>query len=312
MQKWKAPFNPFKSRTFLIWFMSYIAILIVPLMLFVGVYFQFVRATKEEALAVRQNMLWQFSQLFDQSLRDIEKLPIHMGNDSAMQMIFSNNSPLPRESIVFSRYLLQKKLKEYCLLNSMLEDIFWYDDAAKTILSKDNFSGGLIPFFLVVDGLGLTGSIWALIIPYAVSMYNIIIMRTSFSSIPVSLEESARIDGANDFFILFRIILPLSMPVVAVMILFYGVGHWNSWFAAVIFLRDRKLFPLQLILREILVTNDVSKMMAVRELTAADEQLYRMLIKYSTIVVASLPIVCIYPFLQKHFVKGVMIGSIKE
>lgn len=174
------------------------------------------------------------------------------------------------------------------------------------------FSGGLIPFFLVVDALGFTGSRWSLIIPSLVSTYNIIIMRTSFSQLPISLEESARMDGANDFVILFRIIIPLSMPVIAVIILFYAVGHWNSWFNAILFLRDRDTFPLQLILREILITNDVSKMMAVRELSAMDSAFYRMLIKYSAIVVATLPIIFIYPFFQKYFVEGVMIGSIKE
>ena len=173
------------------------------------------------------------------------------------------------------------------------------------------FSGGIIPFFLVVDSLGLTDTRAALIIPYAVVTYNIIIMRTSFQQVPVSLEESARIDGANDFVILFRIIVPLSKAIIAVITLFVAVSFWNSWFPAVLFLRDRNKFPLQLILREILINNDITKVMAVREMSAAEEQYYRRLVKYCIIVVATLPIICIYPFLQKYFVKGVMIGSIK-
>ncbi|MGI6260315.1 MAG: carbohydrate ABC transporter permease [Acutalibacteraceae bacterium] len=174
------------------------------------------------------------------------------------------------------------------------------------------FGGGIVPFFLVVDGLGMTDTRLSQLIPYAVSTYNIIIMRTSFQQVPVSLEESARIDGANDFTILFRIIMPLSKAVLAVITLFVAVSFWNSWFPSVLFLRDRSLFPLQLILREILINNDVSKVVPVRELSASQEQYYRKLVKYCIIVVATLPIVCIYPFLQKYFVKGVMIGSIKE
>lgn len=151
-----------------------------------------------------------------------------------------------------------------------------------------------------------------IIIPYAVVTYNIIIMRTSFQQVPVSLEESARIDGANDFVILFRIIVPLSKAIIVVITLFVAVSFWNSWFPAVLFLRDRNKFPLQLILREILINNDITKVMAVREMSAAEEQYYRRLVKYCIIVVATLPIICIYPFLQKYFIKGVMIGSIKE
>ncbi len=174
------------------------------------------------------------------------------------------------------------------------------------------FSGGLIPFFLVVDRLGLSNTRAAVIIPYALSTWNMIIMMTSFREIPVSLEESAKIDGANDFLVLFKIILPLSMPVVAVMILFYAIGYWNSWFPAVIFLRKRELFPLQLILREVLIQSDLSKMMKVADLEKSNDAYYRMLVKYTTIVIATLPVVFVYPFLQRYFIKGVMIGSIKE
>lgn len=174
------------------------------------------------------------------------------------------------------------------------------------------FSGGTIPFFLVVDRLGMTDTRWALLIPYAISTYNTIVMRTSFQQIPVSLEESARIDGANDFIILFRIIIPLSQAVIAVITLFVAVGNWNSWFPAVLFLRDRTKFPLQLILREVLILNDTSSSIATKEMSQAQSDLYKSLVQYCTIAVATLPIICVYPFLQKYFVKGVMIGSIKE
>lgn len=170
------------------------------------------------------------------------------------------------------------------------------------------FSGGMIPTYLVVMQLGMIDKIWALVLPGAISTMNLLIMRTAFMSISPSLEESAFIDGANDLVILLRIVLPLSLPTVAVMVLFYGVGHWNSWFPAMIYLRTRTKYPLQLILREVLVLNDVSRMdTGVMPGASIGES-----IKYATIMVATLPILFLYPFLQKYFVKGVMIGAIKE
>ncbi len=172
------------------------------------------------------------------------------------------------------------------------------------------FSGGMIPRYLFLKNyLGMGDHLGSLIIPGAISAYNLIIMRTSFASVPASLEESARIDGANDFVILFKIILPLSMATVAVMVLFYGVGHWNTWFDAMIFLRSRELYPLQLILREILVNESTESM--TMGMQGDDVELLSDNLKYATIVVATLPILCIYPVIQKHFVKGVMIGAVK-
>ena len=173
------------------------------------------------------------------------------------------------------------------------------------------FSGGLIPVYLLVNNwLHLGNTLLALIITGMVSTWNLIILRTSFGSIPDSLIESAWMDGANDFTILFRIVIPLSLPVMAVMVLFYGVNHWNAWFGAMIYLRDRSLFPLQLILREILIQNSTAYMsgddVALEDVEAVAES-----IKYATIIVATLPILVAYPFLQKYFVKGLMIGSIK-
>ncbi|WP_409345120.1 carbohydrate ABC transporter permease [Paenibacillus sp. MBLB4367] len=172
------------------------------------------------------------------------------------------------------------------------------------------FSGGLIPSYLLMHDLHLLDTRWALVIPGAISTWNLIIMRTSFQGVPVSLEESARIDGANDWTILFRIVLPLSLPVLAVMVLFYAVAHWNGYFGAMIYLRDRELFPLQLVLREILLTNSVESMTS--SVSGIDKYFISETIKYATIMVATLPILFLYPFLQKYFVKGVMIGAIKE
>ncbi|CAH8712769.1 carbohydrate ABC transporter permease [Paenibacillus thiaminolyticus] len=190
------------------------------------------------------------------------------------------------------------------------QNVMWKNPIMFFIVFTMFFSGGLIPSYLLVTGLGMLDSLWALIIPGAVSAFNLIIMRTAFQSIPHSLEESAKLDGANDFTVMIRIILPLSMPVIAVMILFYGVGHWNSWFGAMIYLRDRELYPLQLVLREILITNSTDSMLT--SAGTADKMPIGETIKYATIIVATVPILLLYPFLQKYFVKGVMIGAIKE
>lgn len=171
------------------------------------------------------------------------------------------------------------------------------------------FGGGLIPTYLLVQDLGLIDSLWSCILPGLVSTYNFLIMRTFFEGIPASLEESAKLDGANDFLILFRIILPLSGPIIAVMVLFFGVGHWNQWFNAMIYLQDEQKYPLQLVLRQILLANSTDSMLG--DTMDADKAAVGETIKYATIIVATVPILCVYPFLQKYFVKGVMIGAIK-
>jgi putative aldouronate transport system permease protein len=174
------------------------------------------------------------------------------------------------------------------------------------------FNGGIIPFYLTITRLRLDRSLLCLILPVALDTFNLIIMRTAFQSIPPSMEESAKIDGAGHFTILFRIILPLSMSTVAVMVLFYAVLRWNSWFHAMIFLRDRRLYPLQLVLREILVQNDTSGMAAQVNNDVGDTRMVSETIKYAVIMVATVPVLVLYPFLQKYFVKGVMVGAIKE
>lgn len=188
-------------------------------------------------------------------------------------------------------------------------NVMWGNAIMFMIVFTMFFSGGLIPTYILISELGMMNTRWALLLPGAISAFNLIIMRTAFQAVPIDLEESARMDGAKDWTILFRVVLPLSMPVVAVMVLFYGVGHWNSWFPAMIFLQDRELFPIQLILREILIANDTNSMMT--NVSAGDKELIGETIKYATIIVSTLPILCLYPFLQKYFVKGVMIGAIK-
>ncbi len=179
----------------------------------------------------------------------------------------------------------------------------------KYILVTMYFGGGLVPFYLTVKRVGLYGSLWALILPGLVSSYNLIVMRTAFSSIPDSLEEAAKIDGAGHLTILFRIVLPLSTATIAVVILYYAVAYWNAWFGAMIYLRDRAKYPLQLVMREILIQNDTSSMTT--EVGDSSRASVSESIKYAVVIIGTLPILMVYPMIQKHFVKGVMLGAVK-
>ena len=177
------------------------------------------------------------------------------------------------------------------------------------------FSGGLIPTYLIVKQLGLLNKMWALILPGAISMYNVIISRTFFqSTVPEEIEESAMIDGSSFANTFIKIIIPLSKALISVLTLFYAVGHWNSYFSALIYLTDRKLYPLQIVLREILIENQMKAEMVAEGLmeeSVINKVKYASLIKYSVIIVSSLPVLMIYPFIQKYFVQGIMIGSLK-
>ncbi|PWW45474.1 MULTISPECIES: carbohydrate ABC transporter permease [Paenibacillus] len=174
------------------------------------------------------------------------------------------------------------------------------------------FSGGLIPTYMLIKNLGMLNTFWVMIIPNAVSIWNIIIMRTFFQqSIPNELHEAATIDGCSNIQTLTRIILPLSMPIIAVTILFYAVGHWNAFFNAMLYLSDKNKFPLQLILREILIQGQTNDMVKMSTESAIKQQREVEGIKYAVLVVANIPVLLLYPFLQRYFVKGVMIGAIK-
>jgi len=175
------------------------------------------------------------------------------------------------------------------------------------------FSGGLIPLYLLLRNLGMLNTIWAMVIPGAISVYNMIIMRTYFQTrIPPDLEDAARIDGCSNLRMLFKLILPLAMPIIAVMVLFYGVGHWNSYFSALVFLSSRSKYPLQMILREILIQNEMTSMLAI----AHDDQyaarmIAKMGLRFAVIIVSALPIFVFYPLLQRFFKEGIMVGAIK-
>lgn len=178
------------------------------------------------------------------------------------------------------------------------------------------FGGGLIPYFILINNLGLMNSMWVLIIPAGVNVYNMIIMRTQFVNLPEELKEAAYIDGAGDGTILFRILLPLSTAVTAVLVLFTAVHYWNMWFDPMIYLTKREMYPIQSILREILIDNaaigQAGRAGVQTKLNRnVDQAAVNALIKYATILVTTVPILVVYPFAQKYFVKGVMVGSLK-
>ena len=176
------------------------------------------------------------------------------------------------------------------------------------ILFTMYFSGGLIPSYLNVRALGLYNTIWAIILPGAMSVYNAIICKTAIEAIPSSLAESAYLDGASDFQILFKIVFPLIKPTLAVLLLYYGVNHWNDWFSASIYLRENEDLPVQNILRAILLVNED---LAGGANSGDNYNKYAESIKYAAIVITTVPVMCIYPFLQKYFTKGAMIGAVK-
>lgn len=174
------------------------------------------------------------------------------------------------------------------------------------------FGGGLIPTYLLIQNLHMDNTMWALVLPGAVGVYNLIVARTFFEqSIPEELYEASVMDGSDHFKYFFRIVLPISKPILAVMILIYAVGHWNAYFNALIYLVDRSKFPLQVILREILIQQQSTSGGAASMAAMEQQRQLAEMIKYGVIVVSSLPVLCLYPFIQKHFVKGMMIGAVK-
>lgn len=168
------------------------------------------------------------------------------------------------------------------------------------------FHGGMIPSYLVVNSLNLVNTMWAIVLPPAINVWYMIIMRTFFQNIPHEIHESAFMDGANDVRIFTSIILPLSMPVIATMVMFYAVWHWNSFFPAMIYLHEKKLYPVQLTMRAMLIDGSLNESDPTRDLTTISTN-----IKYAIIIITILPIILVYPFIQKYFVQGIMVGSLK-
>jgi putative aldouronate transport system permease protein len=169
------------------------------------------------------------------------------------------------------------------------------------------FSGGLVPFYILVRNLKLNDTILALTLPVAISTYNLIIMKNYFTGLPVSLEESAKIDGYNDIQILYKIIIPISKPIIAAISLFYAVGYWNDYFMATLFISSNNMFPLQILLRQMIIQNMVLAQVGVQTVGSNPEQF-----KMACIIIGIIPVLCVYPFVQKYFTKGIMLGAVKE
>lgn len=193
-------------------------------------------------------------------------------------------------------------------------DMFGRNVLMKLFVFTMFFEGGLIPTYLLVRDLHMIDTIWAVLLPHGVTVFNLIVTRTFFQhTIPRELEEAAEVDGCSTYGVFFKIVLAISAPIITVMALFYGVFHWNQYFNALLYLSDRQLFPLQLILREILVQQQMSAEMLLEANTEAYTEQVEMasLIKYAVMIVSTLPILAVYPFLQRFFIKGMLIGSVK-
>lgn len=173
------------------------------------------------------------------------------------------------------------------------------------------FSGGMIPTYLIIRKLNILNTVWSMLLPGAINVYNMIITRTFMQGIPKEMFEAAQIDGCSDFQYFRRMILPLSKSVIAVIVLYYAIAHWNAYFDAFMYLTDEQLYPLQIFLRDILVSNKVDAGLVLVDDAAYSKEGLADLLKYSLIVVATIPVMIVYPFVQKHFVKGVMIGAVK-
>lgn len=189
------------------------------------------------------------------------------------------------------------------------KDMMYHRGLTLMIVITMFFSGGMIPTFLVVRSLGLVDTIWGMVLPGAVSTWNLILMRTFFSGIPNELEESGRMDGLTDIGVFFRIVVPLSKPVFATIGLFYAVGLWNNFYFPLLYLRNPELFPLQVFLRNLVLAGTVSSGEVTR--IGGDDLIVEDSLKFAVIMVSTIPILLVYPFIQKYFVKGVMIGAIK-
>lgn len=241
-------------------------------------------------------LLWPKDFGFDAYKRALEH-PLIISGFKNILLILAGALPLNLLMTLLCGYFMAAK------------NVFWKKYIMSYLLFTMFFSGGLIPVYLNQKSLGLYNNLWALIIPGALSLYNAIICKTAIEAVPESLSESAYIDGAGDFTVLFKIVTPLIKPTLAVLLLYYGVGHWNSWFNASLYITKNELLPIQNILRAVLIAN--SNLLNDGAATKDNIDTYAETIKYSAIVISTLPILCVYPFLQKYFVKGVMVGAVK-
>lgn len=280
----------------IIFVLGLIALLIVYPLIYV------ISASFSDAVAVTAGKmyLWPVDLTLENYAQVFKNKNIMTGYRNSLSILFLGTS-LNLVMTVLAAYPLSQK------------DLWGRNVLMKFIIFTMFFSGGLIPTYLMVGKtLGLMNSWGALILPSAISVYNMIIMRTFFSSsIPAEMLEAAEIDGATHFGTLFRIVLPLSGPILAVIGLYYGVAHWNSYFSALLYISEEAKQPLQLFLRKVLVMNSSQSLMEMGSDEMARQAMRAEVIKYAVIVLASIPMLVIYPFVQRFFVKGVMVGSIK-
>ncbi|MEK3913449.1 carbohydrate ABC transporter permease [Paenibacillus sp. FSL H7-0331] len=230
---------------------------------------------------------------------------------SAYKYIFSTDTLI--RSLLVSVYITVVGT----FINLLLTSLMAYPLARQTLRGRQIilmavlftmlFSGGLIPTYFVVKAMGLTNSLWSLMIPNAISAFNLIVLKNFFQQIPDGLEDSARIDGCSDVGVLFRIVLPLSMPAMATFGMFYAVTHWNQFFSAIMYINDNNKWPVQVLLREIVILAQSR----IGDTGFDETEIQPLTIRMAVIVFATLPILAVYPFLQKHFAKGVMLGSVK-
>lgn len=295
MKKVNSKRKPFKVGDFTMDFVIYILLIGLTLVTFYPIWYVIVASFSTSTDIARQGsiMLWPSQ--------------IDLG---AYKLVFQDDDILRgfRNSILVLVGALPINLVLTLLCGYFLSctGILWKKAIVGFIMFTMFFNGGMIPNFLNIKDLRLYDSMWALILPGAVNVTNAIICKTSIESIPDSLKESAYLDGATDFQIIFKIVVPLIKATLAVLTLYYGVGHWNAWFAASIYLKGDELLPVQNVLRQILLANSETEQMS-----ALDFNAYAETIKYSAIVVSTLPIMCVYPFLQKYFTKGALIGAVK-
>lgn len=240
-------------------------------------------------------------------------LPINI-NWKAYEFVFSD-APIVRaywNTLLYTSVGVLINLTMTCLCAYPLSRKSFYgkEVIAMLIVFTMFFDGGLIPKYLLIDSLGMMNSIWAIVLPPAISVVYMVMMRTFFQDIPEALHESAYMDGANDWTVFRKVVLPLSLPLMATMTLFYAVGHWNSFFSALVYLNEKSKYPIQIILRSIVVEGDTNNQ-ATEISGVSGSLIVNQNIKYAVVITAILPILVLYPFLQKYFVKGAMVGSLK-
>ncbi len=190
-------------------------------------------------------------------------------------------------------------------------DMLWNRFLIIMVIITMYFSGGMIPNFIIVKTLGLYDSLWSLVLPNLINTFFLIIMRTAIMAVPSELEEAARLDGAGELSVLLKVVIPATVPTLAAIGLFYAIGYWNSWSNALIYIKTTSKYPLQMVLRMILVQNNQSGQMVNSGVSDSQGEAYRRLMKYSTVIISTVPIMVVYPFIQKYFTKGMMIGALK-